>query len=345
MDDYGDYADYGYDYGGYDYSSPDYSTTDPASAYYTPQSSWTQDNYVSPMDLAPGSGMWQNEDTGAGGTIYAPGGGSQGGYGMTAGQYDAMRGAAPDPRTSGYSATGEDSWSSPGYTTTGQGFIPQGYSGPQGYSSPQRQQPSGGQRSMAQQAPQQIYMGRPEDDLYKRYKSLLMNPDFTGDPTYQFLYNQGLQSLNRNLAAKRMSLSGKSMNDTMAYGAGMASKYMQDLIPQYRGGAQEELQRFLGPAGLLPRYAATNNAAIGQADNMTARADMNSYLRNSMPLDMSGFNAPQGSGIGYGGLNYTGPRLSVPPITTPVPRPLSYGDDISDSYYDDYDLEGLFPDG
>lgn len=226
------------------------------------------------------------------------------------------------------------------YSQVTGGFAPQGYNMSQqrlGGGAP------GGQVSMARQTPQQIAMGKPEDELYKRYKSLLMNPDFSGDPTYQFLYNQGLQALNRNLAAQRKTLSGQSMNDTMAYGAGMASKYMQDLLPQYRGGASEELQRFLGPAGLLPRYAGVNNAAIGQANNMVQSADaMNSGgMSWGMPggelgLDRSGFTAGS-NGVGWGGIRTTNnpgaTGANYPPI--PTPRPVGSGG------YDPF--EGLDP--
>jgi hypothetical protein len=213
---------------------------------------------------------------------------------------------------------------------------------------PTVQGPSRGQRSLAQQTPQQIGLGQPQDELYRRYKSLLMNPDFSGDPTYQFLYNQGLQALNRNLAAQRQTLSGKSMNDTLAYGAGMASKYMQDLLPQYRGGAQEELNRFMGPAGLLPNYARTNNAAIAQASGMTSNADfLNNWRGYDLGLDRSGFTASGGNGIGWGGVNNQqnlGARPAAPP-SWGVPRPLSFNENYSPSgqfnpYYDGYDIEG-----
>ena len=290
--------------------------------------------------ISPG-GYWENTTTGAGGEVQP--------YNVydyyTPDQLAEMNQRAYAPTVYGPSPHDSDSaWINSGQSLrswnagAGGGFMPQGYTGPT-----QGQVP-GGQRAMAQQTPQQIALGKPEDDLYKRYKSLLMNPDFSQDPTYKFLYNQGLQSLNRNLAAQRMTLSGKSLNDTLAYGAGTASKYLQDLFPQYRAGAAEELNRFLGPAGLLPRYQAGNNAAITQSAGLTDRAG--GY---QMPLrleDPSGYSASGGGGIGYGGLNYRLPNSSNP-LGSPAPtqRPLQYNENYSpsgqfDPYYDGYDVAG-----
>jgi len=121
----------------------------------------------------------------------------------------------------------------------------------------------GGGGSSGSQTQQQIALGQPDTELYNRYKNQLLNPEgMAGDPAYKFLFNQGEQALKRSLAAKRLMYSGKSLADTTQFGQGMAYDYMNKMLPQYQAGAREELTRFLGPAELLPRYAASNNRAI-----------------------------------------------------------------------------------
>ena len=320
MDEFG-----GYDLGGYD---PNMTTWDPASAYYQPSSGWTSDNYISPVDVPYGGGLYSTggEDWSS---IYAP------------------------PENSPYpsSPTGSPSYSpAPSYQPT-PAYQPGGMSGLPSFN--MGPQPSGGMQPMGGSSSRggssmgggvTGLSGKPEDDLYQKYKGLLMNPDFSSDPTYKFLYNQGLQSLNRNLAAKRLTLSGKSMNDTMDYGAGMTAKYMQDLLPQYRGGAQEELARFMGPAGL-----SLQASRLQQPSSSGGSSSTGGYPVGGMPLggnwDASGFSSPTGSGLGWGGVSQQ-PQGAQQPAASGgfAPRPLSNdnyggGGDFN-PYYDGYDIEG-----
>lgn len=144
-------------------------------------------------------------------------------------------------------------------------------------------------------------MGSPERALYDRYKEQLLNPEgMAQDPAYKFLYNQGLQTMNRSLAAKGLMNSGKSLNDSMAYGQGMSFDYMNKMLPQYQAGAREELARFMGPAGLAPSYANTNNQATQVEGSSRASAELLPYYRDM--LGGGGASAPS-AGIGYGGVS------------------------------------------
>lgn len=169
-----------------------------------------------------------------------------------------------------------------------------------------------------------------DQDLYAKFKNLLLNPNFSGDPTYQFLYNQGLQALNRNLAAQRKTLSGQGMNDTFAYGAGMSSKYLQDLIPLYRPT----------PLG--------QTSGSYQTGGSQAQDGGGGFPGFDLGLDRSGFTASAGNGIGWGGVNMKPPGAGgVNPASNPgfAPRPLTFNENYSpggqfDPYYDGYDIEG-----
>lgn len=307
-DDFGAYGDYG-DFGGSEYAAydPNSNAWDPASAYYQPTgNSWA----ASPSDFPSGGGAYSvgGQDWNP---IYAPGNvGSAPAFGYSA---PSSGGSYTDQvNANRYSNTPAmfnemASWSRP--SSGGFGGQPSGGGMP-------------GARSVAQQSPQLISMGKPDTDLYNRYKSMLMDPSqLQQDPAYQFLFNQGQQALNRSLAARRMSLSGNAMNDTMAYGAGTAAKYFKDMIPQYQAGAREELNRFMGPAGLLPRYAASNNATISGSNQMVNNADDRAMYRNllSQPDSYAG-GGDWGSGIGYGG---AGSRYMMPPPPSAPSR--SYG--------------------
>ena len=224
------------------------------------------------------------------------------------------------------SSSSDPSWAAHQSWASGPSIAPQNYAAPRGGSGGGG---SPGARSVSQQSPQLISMGTPERTLYDRYKSMLMQPDqLQQDPAYQFMYNQGLQALNRSLAAKRMQFSGKAMNDTMAYGAGQAATGMKSIMPLYQAGAGEELNRFLGPSGLLPRYAASNNAAIGGADRMVSNADDRAMYAGmlSQPSYGGGGGMDVGAGIGYGGRSsgYTPtPQYAAAPQNL-MPRPMNY---------------------
>lgn len=265
------------------------------------------DSYPAPNELPSGSGAYS-----VGGSdwqgIYAPGG-DQGGYLYDA---NAIYGPSDYSMVAGRgdpSAKLMDDWNAnPSLgIPSGAGYGDYNPSG----------RPGGG---YVQQPFQRIGLGTPERTLYDRYSSMLLNPEqMTGDPAYQFLFNQGQQALNRSLAAKRMTYSGKALNDTMAYGQGMASDYFKRMIPQYQGGAQEELRRFMGPAGLLPTYAGINNRA-SESEGSAAAA------RELMPLYMQGMGGGGYGGgslqptpnIGYGGVNsgYSAPRLDPRTLST-----------------------------
>lgn len=196
--------------------------------------------------------------------------------------------------------------------------------------------PSGGGGSSGgggQQPLQRAYLGSPERTLYDRYSSLLTNPaSMAGDPAYQFLYNQGLQTMNRSLAAKGLMNSGKSLNDSMAYGQGMAYDYMNKMLPQFQAGAQEELRRFMGPAGLQPTYTNLNNSVTQAQGAASASRDLVPYYQQMLSQSAGGGAQPN---IGYGGQtsSYTPqPRLQQAwaPQYTPQPSPANWGDSWGD---------------
>lgn len=300
-----------------DYSTPSYEPPSYSSGASSGGSTSWQDYMPGGSQyLPPGSGYFQVGNQ-APQEIYTPPSYASTQY-LDAGSYDAMRGAPPSPRTSGYGAGGY----------SGESLFGRGSTSPTPYIDPTIRRPSSsapssGARSVAQQTPQLISMGTPERTLYDRYKSLLTQPNqLESDPAYQFMYNQGLQALNRSLAARRMTMSGKAMNDTIAQGAGTAAAGMKQILPLYQAGAGEELNRFLGPAGLLPRYASSNNATIAGSNQMVNNADDRAMYESMLSGPESGPSADWGAGIGFGGQRsgYT----SRPPTYAPPPRPMSY---------------------
>lgn len=210
-----------------------------------------------------------------------------------------------------------------------------------------------GPRGIAAMQPQMLNLGQPERTLYDRYRDMLLNPqNITGDPAYQFMFNQGEQALKRSLAAQRLSYSGKSLNDTMAYGAGKSAELFKTLLPSYLSGAQHELQRFSEPASLLPRYAAQNTNAINAAGSAQAARDLipmfsdayggggrSAYSSPSIPT-----GAPTSS-IGWGGVNtnssYTPPRLAASYGDTSY-MPEYTGMGPVSSYYNREDTQDLY---
>lgn len=168
-------------------------------------------------------------------------------------------------------------------------------------------------------------LGAPGTDLYNRYKGLLMDPSSMGnDPAYQFLFNSGMQALNRTAAANRMRFSGKSLNDATKFGQGMAYDYMNRMLPQYKTGADEELQRWIAPSelslrqygleqgnvGLAQRGTAQNNELRGEVEGSQAAQDLIPMMSDTY-RNMAGLNQPQWTGINsydspaYGGIGYT----------------------------------------
>ena len=164
-------------------------------------------------------------------------------------------------------------------------------------------------------------LGSPERTLYDRYSGLLQNPSgFSSDPAYQFLFNQGMQAFNRTAAANRMRFAGKTMDDSMKYGQGLAYDYMNRMLPQYKAGADEELQRWAVPGQLqLQGYGldqgnvrlaqsgtALNNNERGEVESGMAAQDLipqfsQAYTRMmSSPSGYGGYDAPSYGGISYG---------------------------------------------
>lgn len=201
---------------------------------------------------------------------------------------------------------------------------------------------------------QRANLGSPERTLYDRYSKLLQNPEgMAQDPAYQFLFNQGMQGLNRQLAAGGKSASGAAMAEATKFGQGTAAGYMNQMLPQYRGGAQEELSRFMGPAGLLPQYLQQNNQAIGAGNaEQGAKALLPEYLR--MMNQDSGYpgRVAPGGGASYNGMN-TSTNPASPQFQRLAPQPgtdqTGGGFDPSTSYnsqgtfqpyYTGYDAEG-----
>lgn len=315
--------DYAYDMdwgaapaGGYD--AMNLSPSDPASAFYTgPGSGYNQSANLGYQGLeyslpsgsgaySVGGGDWQG--------IYAPGGQSStpSGY-MSAGDYDVSRGFSPSSGATGggYSSSSTSSPFASAYAPASSGGG------------------GGGNRSFSSQPMQRIALGAPERTLYDHYSNLLRNPSsMASDPAYKFLYNQGLQALNRSLAAKGLMQSGKSLNDNTDYGQGMAFNYMRQMLPNYQAGAREELARFMGPAGLLPGYASLNNNVTRQ-ENADSRQDAMLPMLERMLND--GGNSTT-SGIGAGGLTggYNPSGYSSPTSYTPQRLAPASGDDFID---------------
>lgn len=282
----------GTDWGDSSTYDPNQNTWDPAGAYYQP--SYNPDSGINPYSLPSGSGMysvgendWQ--------PIQTPTYQTQNSY------YDQGGGRSPSgsPSYSPYSGGSPQAPAGGEYGQIRRNSLPGS--------------PMGGGGG-GQQPYQRIQLGAPERTLYDRYSQLLQNPaGMSQDPAYQFLFNQGEQALSRTLAARRLSFSGKAMNDTTAYGQGMAYDYMNKLLPQYQAGAQEELRRFMGPAGLLPQYTGANNQVTSKEGSDAASRELLPYYQRMLEQSMGGGGAEPGEGIGYGGLSggYSQPRLEA----------------------------------
>jgi len=288
--------------GGYDWSGmPSYSSPETGGGGF--QTMGGAQEYFSPADVAPGSGMYS-----VGGGDWNPVQSMPQAYseGMVANQGGTLPGGSPmrytDPTTQYLNQRAADqsaSWANHNATF------------PQGGGSFMQPQGGGGPRAAANQSTvrqpyQQISMGTPERTMYDLYTGILKNPSqLNANPAYEYLYNQGMQSLGRSLAAKRMQYSGNAMQEFQKTGQGIAANFANQMIPQYQAGAREELSRFMGPAGLLPQYAASNNSAIGRASAENMAGDS-----GGMNFDPSMFAGGGGGGgqgattqIGMGGIS------------------------------------------
>lgn len=325
--------------GGYDWSGmPAYSSPEMGGGGGF-QTMGGDQEYYSPADVAPGSGMYSvgggewnpvqstpqtySEGMVSGNTGYTPGGAS------AADAWLASRQAASNASWANHNAT---------FPQGGGSFMqPQGGGG-------------GGPRAAANQSTlrqpyQQISMGTPERTMYDLYTGILKNPSqLNANPAYEYLYNQGMQSLGRSLAAKRMQYSGNAMQEFQKTGQGIAANFANQMIPQYQAGAREELSRFMGPAGLLPQYAASNNSAIGRASAESMLGDSGGM--NFDPSMFAGGGGGQGAStqIGMGGIsqgyNPVGRMQggSLPTYSNTLSQ--AYGEPTPSFQYDGYDIAG-----
>ena len=155
---------------------------------------------------------------------------------------------------------------------------------------------------LAAQQPQQIGLGKPERTLYDLYSSRLQDPSsFSQDPAYKFLFNQGMQAYLRSRAASGMRLAGSTDLGAMKYGEDLTHTYLKGMLPEYGAGAKSELERYMGPAGLLPEYANVSNRAINQAGQSQAAQQLLPYYQTMMGSGYGGGYAPPPAWGGYGG--------------------------------------------
>lgn len=266
-----------------------YNASDPASAYWQPE--YNPASSINPYSLPSGGGVYsvgQGDWSG----IYAPAQPSTPTSYASASQYDTMRGATP-AYTTNYGVGGYS-----GESLFGGGSAPAQYN-------PSNWQPPKSSSSYSQPSYQRIALGQPERTLYDRYSQLLRNPEgMSQDPAYQFLFNQGSQALNRSLASKGLMQSGKSLTDNTQFGQGLAFDYMTKMLPQYQAGAREELARFMGPAGLLPGYANTNNQTSNMEGQNRASEALMPYYQRMLEQSMGGGGSVQpGGGASFGGVS------------------------------------------
>ena len=266
-----------------------YGPSDPASPNYQP--AYNPASAIDPRSLPNGGGVYQTGDN-PWQEIYAP-------YNPTNGpgyvNPEAYRPASYGPPANGYSytdsarAASADSWQVPSYSSGGGG-------GGGGMPSRQMSSSAGGQTGY-----QRPNIGAPERTLYDRYKSQLLNPSsMASDPAYKFLYNQGEQALNRSLAAQRLRFSGKALGDTTKMGQGLAYDYMNKMLPQYQQGAETELRRWMGPAGLSLQGTQINNRTQQMEGSEKAAGELLPYYQRMLEQSMSG-GGGGGAGPSYGG--------------------------------------------
>jgi len=276
-------------------------------SYYSPQpsqSTWITNESLAGSMPAPGTGSY-SINGGAPQSIYAPGGGS---VQSSSGGYSTFQpGAGLNPTNVGTQVNSAGQY----------------MSRPQSYSSPQPVARSGGgagyqQASGRTQMPQ-INLGGPGGPVWDRLQAVMADPTkMTTDPAFSFLYNQGLQALNRSLAAQRLTHSGKALTDTLNYGQGAAANYFNQLIPQLRGVAGDEYQRWAGPAqmnlqayGLGQRDTANQMQATQLNNRLLADERGEQMLSDLLPMLAGGGSAQggmlpsSGGGIGWGGMSQT----------------------------------------
>lgn len=251
-------------------------------------------------DYAPGTGQYS-----IGGQVYdisAPGGGGSG----VPNYYQPGSGGGIVQNGGFYPAYAPTAYT-PGAGNTPANYRPQ-QQAPQMQPSGQRPQQASGKTQMPQ-----LNLGGPGGPVWDRLQSVMADPTkMTQDPAFTFLYNQGLQALNRSLAAQRLTHSGKALTDTLNYGQGAAANYFNQLIPQLRGVAGDEYQRWAGPAqmnlqayGLGQRDTANQMQATGMNNRLLADERGEQMLSDILPLlqggSQGGMMPSGGGGIGWGG--------------------------------------------
>lgn len=271
----------------YDTSSWDW---DWSSGYNMPSSQPDRDWYGDYWpDSSPGDG---------GGTSPGPGGYNSSGMPVTRG------GGGPDGSLNTTYRSLDDPW----FSQSGGG----GYgSRPTTFNAP-------GPRGVAGANPGMISLGAVPHDMWDLYTKYTKDPSaFAKDPAYQFLFNQGMQGLNRTLAAKRLSLSGVAGPEAQKYGQDFAFQWLNKMLPEYRQGANLELERYMGPSALLPRYQAANQGTINAAGRSQASQDLIPQFSDAYNRMVAG-GGNQPSPIGWGGQGgYVQPRLQNSYAQTP----------------------------
>ncbi len=153
-------------------------------------------------------------------------------------------------------------------------------------------------------------LGTPQNTMYNRMSSVLGNPSqIAQDPAYKFLFDQGMQGLNRTMAAKKMAMSGNAGLGAINFGQGLASNYFNQMMPQLLAGSAQELQRYQVPGQLeVQKYGASHGgASMGnqsqQGANPGTQADYGArdLLARIAQGGGSGGMAPSygGNGAGY----------------------------------------------
>lgn len=86
-----------------------------------------------------------------------------------------------------------------------------------------------------------------------RLNALLTDPNaIKDDPAYKFALSQGEGALARTAAAKKMTLSGKSLTDATTFGQGTAMQYLNTLIQQLLGASNASRISQTGSVGADP---------------------------------------------------------------------------------------------
>lgn len=131
---------------------------------------------------------------------------------------------------------------------------------------------------------------------YQTQLSALMNGQFSPtDPSYQWRFDQGMETVNRTMASQGMLASGRQLSALAEYGQGMAStEYANQFARLSRlagadiGSPATAAQIQYGQDQERQRAATAAGGTIGNA----AGAAINSWTNGgSSPTDMTGFQS------------------------------------------------------